>query len=99
MSLIALEKCQLVNPNFKENYKRQDLRSFILTLLALIKIYHKLSILVVKLRSPKYPSFYIFDVIIMIRIHENLGKKPKFRVLSCTDQKIWLLARSSLGVS
>ena len=36
---------------------------------------------------------------IMFRIHENLGKNPKFRVLPCTDQKLWLLAISSLGVS
>ena len=59
----------------------------------------QLPILAVKLRSPKYPSFYIFDVIIMFSIHKNLGKEPKFRVSPCTDQKLWLFDLSSLGVS
>ena len=56
-------------------------------------------ILAVKLRSPKYPSFYIFDVIIRFRIHENLGNEPNLRVLPCTDQKLWLFDLNSLGVS
>ena len=41
-------------------------------------------------RSPNYPSNIFFFVLIVFADLENIGKKPKFMILLCTDQKLWL---------
>ena len=41
-------------------------------------------------RNPNYPSNIFNFVLIVFADHENIRKNPKFMILLCTVQKLWL---------
>ena len=50
----------------------------------------KLPMFAIWARSQNYPFNNFFIVLIVFVDHENIGKKPKFMILLCTVQKLWL---------